>query len=84
MLSNLVSAIDRFINRKKNIPRELYAEGLRNENSGDFKAALQNYERALSEAGKMGFPNNLKNKIIEKLKVLNTVLEYNRGFQSGK
>lgn len=70
-----------FILRKKNISEELFMEALKNENSGNFEKAIITYENALSEAKKVRFQrNNLKNKIIEKLKVLNTVIAYKNNF----
>lgn len=62
---------------KRNIPIELFAEALQNENSGHFEEALITYETALNEVKKIRFSNiSLKNKITEKLKVLHTLIEY--------
>ncbi len=44
----------RFAPQKKNVPGELFAEALRNENSGYFETALINYERALGKLKKIG------------------------------
>lgn len=66
--------------RKKNIPVELYVEALKNENSGDFEAALVTYETALDEVKKIRFHSTLKNKIIGKLKLLHTIIEYKNNF----
>lgn len=75
----------RFGPQKKNVPGELFAEALRNENSGHFETALITYERALDEVKKTRFQDNsLKSKIIEKLKVLHTVIEYKNGFHFGR
>ncbi len=68
----------------KSTPVELFNEALREENSGDFKAALINYELALSEAEKNKFHGNLKNRIHEKLKVLHTIIEYENSMQLAK
>lgn len=64
--------------RKKSLPVTLYVEALRNENSGHFEEARATYENALEEAKKEKFQygGSLKNKIIEKLKVLHTIIEY--------
>jgi len=71
--------------RKKNVPDELFAEALKNENSGDFEVALVTYERALGEAKKIGFQGHrIKNKIMEKLKVLHMVINYKNGFHPGR
>ena len=75
----------RFGPRKKNVPVELFAEALRNENSGQFETALVTYERALNEVKKTRFQgNDLKGKILDKLKVLHTVIEYKNGFHFGR
>lgn len=75
----------RFGMQNKNVPGELFAEALRNENSGHFETAIVTYERALNEARKVRFQSNdLKSKIIEKLKVLHTVIEYKNGFHFEK
>jgi hypothetical protein len=66
-----------FVLRKKNISVELYIEALRNENNGHFEAAVITYETALNEVKKIRFHSSLKNKIIQKLKLLHTVVEYN-------
>lgn len=45
----------RFGPQKKNVLVELFAEALRNENSGQFETALVAYERGLNEIKKPGF-----------------------------
>jgi len=71
-----------FIARKKSIPVTLYTEALRNENSGHFEEALVRYENALKEVQKEKFQRgNLKNKIVDKLKVLHTIIEYKSSLQ---
>jgi hypothetical protein len=62
--------------RKKNIPVNLFVEALRNENNGYFEEAVITYETALNEVNKIRFHGTLKNKIIAKLKLLHTVIEY--------
>ena len=70
---------------RKNAPDELFAEALRNENSGYYETAITKYERALDEVKKARFQgSSLKSKIIEKLKVLHTVIEYKNGFHFGR
>ena len=67
----------RYIMQKKmNIPVRLFAEALKNENSGHFEEAVINYQNALDEVKKVRFQGNLENKIVAKLKVLNTVIAY--------
>jgi hypothetical protein len=75
----------RFGPRKKNIPVELFTEALRNENSGQFETALVAYERALNEVKKTRFQGStLRSKIVHKLKVLHTVIDYKNGFHFGR
>lgn len=66
---------------RNNTPGAVFAEALRNENSGDYEAALTNYETAMLEVKKARFPSSkLKTIIAEKLKVLRTVIEYQKNF----
>ena len=53
-------------------------KALRNENSGQFEEAVNTYENALSGFKKTGFHRNLKNKIIEKIKLLRAIIEYRK------
>jgi hypothetical protein len=62
--------------RKRNFSVELFVKALSNENNGNFEEAVINYECALQEVKKIRFHSKLKNKIIEKLKVLHTFIEY--------
>jgi hypothetical protein len=64
---------------KKNISVDLFNEALRNENNGLYEEAVVNYESALYEVNKTRFHGTFKNKIIEKLKLLHTLIEYNNG-----
>jgi hypothetical protein len=80
LLSVVVLLIYSFVLRKKNRPVELFVEALRDENSGHFEAAIITYENALKEVKKVKFNSSLKNKIIGKLKLLHTVLEYKNNF----
>ncbi|HET6723006.1 MAG TPA: hypothetical protein VFH07_09665 [Chitinophagaceae bacterium] len=67
--------------KKKNLPVELFVEGLKYENNGHFNEAIINYENALAEVKKNRFRNNLKSRIIQKLKVLQTIIEYQKSLQ---
>jgi hypothetical protein len=77
VLSLIILSVRFFVLRRENISLELYVEALRNENSGYFEVALINYEAALDEVKKIRFHSILKNRIIEKLKLLHTIIEYN-------
>ena len=70
-----------FFLKKKNLPVELFFEGLKYENDGHFEEAIVNYKIALDEVKKNRFHNNLENKINQKIKVLHTIIEYKKSFQ---
>ena len=80
VLSLIILSIRFFVLRRKNIAVELYVEALRNENSGHLEGAVITYETALNEVKKIRFHSILKNKIIEKLKLLHSIIEYNNNF----
>ena len=77
----IASIISSLFLKKKDLPVELFVEGLKYENDGHFDEAIINYENALSEVGKNRFHQDLKNKIIQKLKVLRTIIEYKKNIQ---
>ncbi len=66
--------------RKKDISIDFFITAQRSENNGFFEDAVVAYEEALTEAKKTRSHTMLKNKIIEKLKVLHTVIEYKNSF----
>lgn len=63
---------------KKNNSVKLYSKALKDENSGHYKEAIIAYKDALKEAEKVRFQRNLKNKIIGKLKLMQTIIEYEK------
>ena len=65
------------IARKKDVSVDFFVIAQKSENSGYFEEAIVTYEKALEEAKKRRYHTFLKNKIIEKLKTLHTVIEYN-------
>ena len=76
-LTGLFLLIKFLVARKKNIPVEFYFAALKNENNGFYEEAVINYEKALTEAKKKSrYHQLLKIKIIEKIKVLHTVIDY--------
>jgi len=77
----IASIISSLFLKKKNLPVELFVEGLKYENDGHFDEAIINYENALSEVKKSRFYRDLENKIIQKLKVLYTISEYQKNTQ---
>jgi hypothetical protein len=76
VLSIIFIVIRSLFLRKRNISVELFVKALKNENSGHFEDAVVTYESALNEVKKIRFHHSLKNKIIEKLKILHTYIEY--------
>ena len=84
ILSLIILLIRSFILWRKNVPVELFVKALKNENSGHFEEAVTNYEIALKGFRKNRSHSNLKNRIIEKLKVLRTVIEYKNKFHFGQ
>jgi predicted RNase H-like HicB family nuclease len=56
-----------------------YAIALENENSGNYQEALNNYKIALGEVKKTKRNRDLRIKILEKIKVLHTVIDYHKG-----
>jgi hypothetical protein len=82
MIALLVaSIISSLLLKKKDLPVELFVEGLKYENNGHFDEAIMNYENALVEVKKNRFQNSLKNRIIQKLKVLHTIIEYKKNIR---
>ena len=77
----IASVISSLLHKKKTLIVEFFVEGLKYENNGNFNEAIINYENALSEVKNNRFHPDLKNKIIQKLKVLHTVSEYEKNIQ---
>ncbi len=68
-----------FIQRAMMVPVKLFQEALKKENDGCYEEAEMGYQTALVEVKSRRFQSNkLKNVILEKLKVLNTVIEYRK------
>src|SRR5687768_13400653 len=84
LLSIIFLVIRSLLLRKRNISVELFAKALSNENNGNFEEAVINYECALQEVKKIRFHRNLKNKIIAKLKVLHTFIEYQNNMNQNR
>ena len=61
---------------KNNSHTELYREGVRNENDGQYELALKNYQDALSEIRKLKGDNKFRDKISERIKMLRTLIDY--------
>ena len=64
--------------KKENIPITLFAQALKTENSGHLEQAVIAYQYALAEVKKIRFHGDLRKKIVQKLKILNTIIEYDK------
>jgi hypothetical protein len=62
--------------RKKSLAMLLFINAAKSENSGNYQEAVITYENALLEARKSKFHHHLKIKIIEKLKLMQTIKSY--------
>ncbi len=76
LLSVTMLVIRHIVMKRKNISVRLFAEALKNENNGCFEEAMITYKKALFEVKKTRFHNEFENKIVEKIKVLAMVIEY--------
>lgn len=75
-----ILVISSILVKKNNLPVRLFIEAQKTENDGHFEEAVITYETALDEIRKFRFHGNLKNKIISRLKVLHTAIEYKNNF----
>lgn len=65
-----------FVLRKKSSAMQLFMEATKAENQGNYQEAIDTYENALFEVKKNKLDHYLKTKIVEKLKVLQTIKTY--------
>jgi hypothetical protein len=56
----------------------LYIEALRDENNGHFEEAITAYETVLVQCKKIRFQGVFRDKIIGKVKLLHTIIDYNK------
>jgi hypothetical protein len=80
MASQFILRIRSLIFRKKNTSTGLFAVALKNENNGLYEDALINYETALAEIKNTRSNRDLKTKIIGKIKLLRTLIQYQKNF----
>jgi hypothetical protein len=69
---------------KKNSHTQLYKQGVRNENEGHYSIALQNYQEVLSEVKKLKMDNKFGKKIAERIKILQTTVDYEKNFLNSR
>lgn len=81
MFKNFTFSIRHLFQKNKYLPWELYVKALKSENSGHFEDAYASYISALGEIKKCRFQNgDLKKRTMEKLKVLETIINYKNSF----
>jgi hypothetical protein len=80
LLSATILFVYYILRKRKSNSVRLFVEALKNENSGHYQEALISYENALDEVNKVRFQATLKSKIVAKLKLLNTIIEFNKNF----
>ncbi|HLK27244.1 MAG TPA: hypothetical protein VKT28_01585 [Puia sp.] len=80
----LILAVILIAQYKKNSHTVLYKEGVHHENEGNYKLALQNFEDALMEIRKLKVDHKFGNKIEERIKMLRTLVDYEKSFQAGR
>ena len=61
---------------------QLYSEGMRHENAGDYDLAIHDYEDALNEIVKHKQDKEFANKIVQKIKILRTTIDYEKNFHT--
>jgi sensor domain CHASE-containing protein len=76
----IIFGIVYYLSTKKNVHTELYDEGVKNENDGEYLAALKNYEDALNE---ITSESKLKAQIHQRIKTIRFTLEYENRFHKG-
>ena len=72
LLSIIIVLIYSFAIWRKGLHAELFIRALKDENNCNFEEALAGYEIALHEFDEIKSHNNMRNKIIEKQKVLHS------------
>lgn len=68
------------MNRQKTLGVKLFYTALKYENEGRYEAAIAGYEQALSEAKKRRHSKDQQNKIVDKIMLLQTVMQYENNF----
>src|SRR5690349_13447147 len=63
--------------KRKPLPMQLFMQGLKKENNGNFDKAIVIYENALYEVEKVRFHHLLQKTLIAKLKLLEQIRKYN-------
>jgi len=80
----VIASVRAFNHRKSLMPVGLYAQALRDENSGRYEEAITGYEVILTQCSRIRFQRAFKNKIIRKVKLLHSIVNYNNSFKAGR
>ncbi len=80
MLVLMILFIRSLLSRQTAIGAKLFCAALKNENSGHYEEAIVDYEKALIEAKKTRYNKMQQNKIVEKISLLHTVIQYQNSF----
>ena len=83
VLGILVVAVVFITQYNKNNHTELYREGVRSENDGEYLIALQKFEEALVENRKLKLDYKFGAKISDRIKVLRSLILFENNFQRG-
>jgi hypothetical protein len=76
LLIGIIFIVRILIRNKRNTPTALLTEALRYENNGLYEKAVASYEAALEKVKKIRSQKMLKDRLVAKLKVLHTIIEY--------
>jgi hypothetical protein len=74
----LIILVRTFGYRRKSLPARSFAAALKDENNGDYESALNGYEVTLMAMRKSKGYRSLRIKILEKIKLLHTVIDYRK------
>ena len=78
LLGSFFLLVRYFVYRKKSLAMLLFIAAIKAENQGNYQEASDAYENALCEVKKSRFDRYLKIKILEKLKLLQTLKTYKK------
>ena len=76
LLGSFFLLVRYFILRKKSLAMLLFINAAKSENSGNYQDAVIAYENALFEVRKSNFHRYLESKIVEKLRLMQTIKSY--------
>ena len=81
LILSIILTLRHYFQKRKSVPVDLYIEALRDENAGNYEAAVVTYKNALAEFRKKKLSdNNLEERIMDKLKILHNMINYEQNF----